>query len=465
VLNAALLGRYESDGMTDERYLVRRRDGQVILLTLILYTIASKLDGHHDLEHVAADVSEHIGQPVDVDVISQVIDTKLKPLGIIAIPGEIAPAVPMVRADPVLSLTLKGTLLPARAVRTAARYLLPLYWSMVVLVALEAFVVADVWTFAVHGVSNSFAELTATPILFLPVLGLVVAASAFHELGHATACRKGGGVPGRIGYGIMVFFPAFYTDVTDAYRLGRKERVRTDLGGVYFNAIFIVALTGIYAATGYLPILPAIILIHFNMLQQMLPLIRLDGYYLLSDLVGVPDLFVRIGPMLSSWLPGRHDARGHQLQPRARRIVTAWMAIVIPALLTSLTLFIIHLPHFLESTWSSVQTQWTVGDLSFHARHYAAAALAAISMFFLAIPILGISALLVRIARKLFRPRRRVKGAHTNPHREKGDPCVQDEGTQAGFSRAAVSGPGYRIGVSSQRSRQPQPGYRTHDTA
>ena len=36
MLDAQLLGRYESSGMADERYLVRRRDGQVILLTLIL---------------------------------------------------------------------------------------------------------------------------------------------------------------------------------------------------------------------------------------------------------------------------------------------------------------------------------------------------------------------------------------------------------------------------------------------
>ena len=32
------------------------------------------------------------------------------------------------------------------------------------------------------------------------------------------------------------------------------------------------------------------------------PVIRLDGYYLVSDLTGVPDLFARIGPVLRGLL-------------------------------------------------------------------------------------------------------------------------------------------------------------------
>jgi putative peptide zinc metalloprotease protein len=448
MLDAQLLGRYESSGMADERYLVRRRDGQVILLTLILYTIASKLDGHQDLEHVAADVSERIGKPVAPEVITEVIDTRLRPLGIIQ-SEELVPPVPHVRADPLLRLSLRGTLLPARAVRTIARYFCPLYWSLVVLVALEALVAADIWMFAVHGVSNSFSDLTSKPLLFLPVIGVVVGGSLFHEIGHATACKFGGGEPGRIGYGIMVIFPAFYTDCTDAYRLGREARVRTDLGGVYFNALFIVALTGIYAATGYLPLVAAIVIIHLNVVQQMLPLIRLDGYYLLSDLVGVPDLFARIGPMFRL-----RDKRSRQLQPHARRIVTAWVMIVVPALLFCLGLFIWHLPHFVYSTWHSAQVQWTIAYWSMRGRHYQAATLAALSMVFLAIPILGITVLTMRILRKLIRRK---------PHQgKKGEPCVQQdeevERPEARLGRDAHVGPSYRFRTSGQRFQHDQPG-------
>ena len=45
-----------------------------------------------------------------------------------------------------------------------------------------------------------------------------------------------------MGAGLYIVWPAFYTDVTDAYRLGRGGRLRTDLGGIYFNAIFALAI-------------------------------------------------------------------------------------------------------------------------------------------------------------------------------------------------------------------------------
>ena len=55
-------------------------------------------------------------------------------------------------------------------------------------------------------------------------------------------CRYGGAEPGEIGVGVYIVFPAFYTDVTDSYRLGRGGRVRTDLGGLYFNVLTVLAL-------------------------------------------------------------------------------------------------------------------------------------------------------------------------------------------------------------------------------
>ncbi len=40
-----------------------------------------------------------------------------------------------------------------------------------------------------------------------------------------------------IGAGIYLVWPSFFTNVTDSYRLSRAARIRTDLGGLYFNLI------------------------------------------------------------------------------------------------------------------------------------------------------------------------------------------------------------------------------------
>lgn len=67
--------------------------------------------------------------------------------------------------------------------------------------------------------------------------------------------------------------------------------------------------------------------------QQFLPLVRLNDYDLASDVAGVPDLSGRIKPILSSLVPEQRAGRAvAELKPRARRIVTDWVLISIPLL-------------------------------------------------------------------------------------------------------------------------------------
>src|SRR5256714_15659827 len=101
---------------------------------------------------------------------------------------------------------------------------------------------------------------------------------ASHEWAHGTACSYGGARPGVMGAGIYIVFPAFYTDVTDAYRLGKGGRLRTDLGGVYFNTIFILATPGAYPLTGFEPLLLMSPFQHLRIMHPFFAFLRLDGY-------------------------------------------------------------------------------------------------------------------------------------------------------------------------------------------
>ena len=164
--------------------------------------------------------------------------------------------------------------------------------------------------FFVHGLSAGLRTTVQQPAVFLLVAATIVVSAALHELGHAAACRYGGAKPGGMGMGIYVVWPAFYTDVTDAYQLDRRGRLRTDLGGVYVNAMVVLVLAAAYATTGFEPLVLMMFLIQIQVLQQMLPFLRLDGYYVVSDLVGVPDLFRRIGPVLRSAMPFPQAGQG-----------------------------------------------------------------------------------------------------------------------------------------------------------
>src|SRR3712207_1238512 len=129
-----------------------------------------------------------------------------------------------------------------------------------------------------------------------------------------------------MGAGVYLVWPAFYTDVTDSYRLGKGGRPRTDLGGLYFNAIVAVAITGVWWATGYDALLLVVVTQVLQMVRQLLPIIRFDGYHVLADLTGVPDLYHRIGPTLLALVPGRGKRpEAAALKPWARAVVTTWV--------------------------------------------------------------------------------------------------------------------------------------------
>ena len=193
-----------------------------------------------------------------------------------------------------LALRLKTSVVPERVVNAITKVFWPLFLPPVVVAVLGALVVLDVWLFAFHGIAPSFRQTLYNPAFILLLLGLVVVSAAFHECGHATACRYGGARPGVMGVGIYIVWPAFYTDVTDAYRLGKGGRLRTDLGGVYFNVIFTLGTAAAYFITGFEPLLLVIPLQHIEILHQFLPFVRLDGYYIISDLTGVPDMLSRV---------------------------------------------------------------------------------------------------------------------------------------------------------------------------
>ena len=326
-----MLGEYKDSGYSQPPSLVRRADGQVIQMSPLLYQVTCRIDSFRDPAAIAELVSADLGRVLTADQVRYLITAKLLPLGIVA--GPDAPAAPP-RANPLLALRARGTLLPERAANAAGTLLTPLFRWPVVVAVVGSMRPWTGWLFAVHGLGGGLQQVLRDPADLLVVLGLSVVSAVFHECGHAAGCRYGGARPGKIGVGIYLVWPAFFTNVTDSYRLSRACRLRTDLGGVYFNAVFMLALAGIYTATSDQVLLLVIAVTHLEMLEQLLPFVRFDGYFILSDLIGVPDLFARVVPIVKSALPaGRRDPRVAGLRRGARIVVTGWVLCVIPLLL------------------------------------------------------------------------------------------------------------------------------------
>jgi putative peptide zinc metalloprotease protein len=395
-----LIGEFEDSGFKEPQFIARRADGQVIQLTQLLYLVAAQADGRRDLGEVADRVTAEFGRGVSADNVSFLIEKRLRPLGVLAARDGSSPK--LRKADPLLALKFRAALVPESVVRGITTLFRPLFWPPMIVAMLAGLAALDAWLFLEHGVAQSARDLTYNPVLLVMVFGMVAVSAAFHECGHATACRYGGAKPGVMGAGIYIVWPAFYTDVTDAYRLGKGGRLRTDLGGVYFNVIFSLATAGLYFATSFEPLLVIIVIQHTQVIYQFMPFLRLDGYYIISDLTGVPDMFARIKPVLRSMIPRRgKDPRVEELKPWVRVATTVYVLTLIPALLLIFGVMAISAPRLFATAWDSFFVQLDKVLEEFGGGSVLAGVGGCIQMAALVLPGVGLALTGSRVARRM----------------------------------------------------------------
>src|SRR5262245_24360911 len=119
VRGTALLGRYDSAGLNDDRYLIRRVDGQMVLVSALFYLIVSKSDGERTIDDVADAVSHATGRRLEPSLLRWVIAERLRPMGVLSFDDNAAALRP--RADPLLALSGRCVLVPARGVKSIAK--------------------------------------------------------------------------------------------------------------------------------------------------------------------------------------------------------------------------------------------------------------------------------------------------------------------------------------------------------
>jgi len=130
-------------------------------------------------------------------------------------------------------------------------------------------------------------------VLFL--LGVSVV-KIIHELAHAVCCRRMGAECKEIGMMFLVFSPCLYCNVTDSWMLSSKwKRIAISAAGIYVELLIasVSLVLWCYAATPFLKSLFLNLFIICSVSTLLIngnPLMRYDGYFVLSDWVGIPNL-------------------------------------------------------------------------------------------------------------------------------------------------------------------------------
>lgn len=136
---------------------------------------------------------------------------------------------------------------------------------------------------------------TWTDVLYMYTLGMGIV--ALHELAHAHACKHYGGRVPAMGFALIYLLPAFYTDTTEGFVHGTfYQRIIISFAGVWSETLLYMVATPIWWGTAPGTTLHnasyfvMIICGFMNVIVNWNPLIKLDGYYMLCDIVGINNL-------------------------------------------------------------------------------------------------------------------------------------------------------------------------------
>jgi putative peptide zinc metalloprotease protein len=214
---------------------------------------------------------------------------------------------------------------------------------------------------------KSFLDIVQFWLLFL-VLGF------FHEVAHGLTCKHYGGEVHRMGLMLIYLTPAFFVDITETWISATKiQRLATIIAGIWIEMIFcgiamivwtntqpgqwlhdfsyeIILITGI-----------AVIIVNFN------PLIKLDGYYFLTEIIGIADLKERSTAFLSGWVQGRILGLPVDLPVVARSRVPFFVVYAFCSGLYSylLLFFVIRLAYNIGHNWFAEFALIPAGTLAF----------------------------------------------------------------------------------------------------
>lgn len=159
----------------------------------------------------------------------------------------------------------------------------------------------------------------------------LVALALMHECGHGFACRRHGGQVTTFGVILMIFTPLPFVDVSSSWSFREKRhRLLVGAGGMIVELAIASAAALLWANTGAGLVRTLAFNVMFlasvsTLLFNANPLLRFDGYYLLSDALGIPNLYSRAQQQIQ-FLIDRHLLRTSRARsPATTRGEARWL--------------------------------------------------------------------------------------------------------------------------------------------
>lgn len=152
-----------------------------------------------------------------------------------------------------------------------------------------------------------------------------------HEFGHAWSAKNFGCRIPSMGVAFLVMWPVLYTDTTDAWRLtSRRKRIVIGAAGIITELAIAAIATLLWSFMDDGPLRSAMLLLAtttwiLTLLVNLNPFMRFDGYYILSDFLGVPNLQDRAFALarwrMREWLFGLNEETPESFPARTHKLL------------------------------------------------------------------------------------------------------------------------------------------------
>ncbi len=276
-----LIGDIESRDFGTYGIIASSSGGSMLNLKADEFSLLSKIDGRHTVDELAT----LLGKPVD-DLIEDLNDE-----------GYLVSSPPRKKHREIV-VTLSGVEFDGfdRFIEFLNRKLGDLIFTSRSFISAVAVAIVGFTLFAVQlGLGWHLTVPVTQPVLaFLVLRVLSFSQAGLHETAHAMVIDRHGRHVGRVGIGFYWGALSFYCDASQAMFFDRKTRIQESGAGLFTDVVFagVVSTFAIFGAGSMWAVVlrELAVITYLGVILNMIPLLELDGYWMVADLLNRPSL-------------------------------------------------------------------------------------------------------------------------------------------------------------------------------
>jgi putative peptide zinc metalloprotease protein len=295
--------------------------------------ILQQLDGSTPPDHIRQRVEERFGAPLPADTFDQFIKT-LRRLGLLETKdaqGHMSRRRGRIRGS-LLYLRFKAFDPDRLFNRLVGKVRFCFTTQFLVCSAALIFLAAGITVSNWDELGRDFLRLLRPETVLFAWL-TIFAVTTLHEFAHGLTCKHFGGEVHELGFLLIYFQPAMYCNVSEAWLFPKKsDRLWVTFAGPYFEIFLWALATLAWRVTDPETWLnsAALVVVATSGIKTFFnlnPLMKLDGYYLLSDYLDIPNLRERAFRYLREGIKGSSGSPPEttkEVNPRERRIYLSY---------------------------------------------------------------------------------------------------------------------------------------------